>query len=832
MYLENSDQVIVSGEGAPSTETMLAEQCQGPKLPEAADLTASSKVAELGLNVLVEYTEETVSSLEMDPSSLYNSDEDFPDDAEPRSYCNGHNGGLAQFSASDESSESDETLDDCETLRLSHQFAECAQHCECLKPCKSPENCANHSVASKCSPCCEHSAEHLQLFQQCTPSDQHYESFDSETDTLEGNIDHFGQWAMSDFTPECTDLLELQQQYEPSGGQQDCVDSEPDVSTEDFEKCDISDSVDVSDCGTECCEYDEIQNEIECTEDNDESYPGEGKQEENATEVTDEESYGLTDAYPLTLRTNVKVNFDESEQAPFAGECFENHKGSEEEEGLSPHHSELWENDKTTDCAEYFQEEDGSSECSSIETKSFKTCADGSIPSEPCSDSSGESEKGAQEDSSDEQTQWESFEEDDNIEQSNISESNNDRKETPTVDVVIEDYFDLFDRADNHGYAFAQRQLYISCFDGGDIQYVEERQPEAQKHVENKYKVNEFVEEISVQQTDVCFDAPEEACEDASERGDTIYGSCESEEQPDEWEEKSESNLALDEYEEDESSFVETDGIDAGNCVNNDEEALVYLSTSDEERMCAPCAEGISVEGDAYEDNISASLNVKSLDDNTSLIDNRQTIVSEDEEPIKEQPDRVYSNDEEVFSACSERESYWLLMDDENEMCDPGVEEYYAHEIQSIQTSAKQILNGFIAEESSHDEIINGKTAEDSSRNEREDAVSSQEEADVRDVEAVCQEECRVIELRENSSGEQTEESDDDCGLNEISRAPPGVIHSVEHANTNGRDSQMQDKRTEDSEEDNSDDESIEPCDCEYCSPPILQVFEVFAVKY
>ena len=152
MYLENSEQVKVSGEGEPSAEVKLAEQCQVRDLTEAADLTSPSKGSvELGINVLVEYTEQVVSRV-MDSSLLCMEHcKRNGDEAEYNRYCNGHAESFEQYSASNIFFESEQTLHKCETSRLSQPFNECAQHCECFKPCKSSEHSANHSVA--CNKC-------------------------------------------------------------------------------------------------------------------------------------------------------------------------------------------------------------------------------------------------------------------------------------------------------------------------------------------------------------------------------------------------------------------------------------------------------------------------------------------------------------------------------------------------------------------------------------------------------------------------------------------------------------------------------------------------------
>ncbi|KAM7380833.1 hypothetical protein PAMP_004105 [Pampus punctatissimus] len=897
MYLENSEQPKVSEEGAPSTEAMLAEQCQVPKLTEAADLTGPSiGSSELGLKVLVEYTEQTVST-EMDPSTLCvehcNMNQDFTDEAESCTYCSGLTESFEQYSGSDGFFESDKTLDECESSGLSQPFDECAQHCECFKPCKSSELCANHSIASKCSLCCEHCAEHFQLFQQCKPSDQQFESFDFEADMLAVDCDSFEPCETSDFIPECTEHLELLQQYEPSDQQFEsfdfeadtlavdcdsygqcetsdfipellqqykhsdqqfeCFDSEPDTSTEYFEQCEmtgftpnVSNSVDLLDCGTELCEYDETQNQIECTNDNDESYPPEETDEENETEVSDEESCRLSEGVSsLHFRTPVKVYFEDSENVSFASECFEKHQDTEENFTDSETNREY---ETTRQCAaseqfnsEFCTEEDGASDCSSIETKSFKTCPDGSIPSDPYSDSSGESEKGAQEDSSDEQSQWESFEDDDDdIEQSYMNESNNDQKKTPAVDIVIEDYFDLFDRSDYYGHVFPLKQHYISCFDGGDIHdslYVEVKQAE-KKHSKNAQKVKEINKEMNVQETEACSDAPEEVCkeEDSSPNGDTCFESWESEKQSEEWKTESEPSLAEDEVEENESALDEVlyaeNGVDSeeeedgeayaseniASEIFSEQEAEVFLSSGYEESMCAPCAEDISVEGDAYEDGVSDAQSYESVDKNTSMTHDVQKIVIDDRE--EEQPYNLYSNEDEVFGAFSERESYFSLIDVEDEMCGPGVEEYYSYQIKSIQSFFQHHLNGFIVERS-YEQIIH----EDASRNETEDVQLSPKGSLDDQASEVFLEECKaasfpeVTELNENCSVvEQTPESDGDWGLNIISRetrASLDIIHSVVSE---------YDTYTQDSEEENSDDDSYEPCECEYCISPLEQV--------
>ncbi|XP_037136760.1 uncharacterized protein LOC119139844 [Syngnathus acus] len=107
----------------------------------------------------------------------------------------------------------------------------------------------------------------------------------------------------------------------------------------------------------------------------------------------------------------------------------------------------------------YLVEDDGSSS----DSKSFKTCPEYSENSLTSSES--ESEREALEDWSDERTQWESFEDDE--EHCNVLEGV--RVQNETSHFALEDYFDLFDRADYGVPNLTQSLRYISCFDGGDV---------------------------------------------------------------------------------------------------------------------------------------------------------------------------------------------------------------------------------------------------------------------------------------------------------------------------------------------------------------------------
>lgn len=762
MYLENSKQGKDSGEEEQSIEIMIAEQCQLPKVA-AADLTHPLKQrAESATEAVVEYGAQTVQR-EAEPSVFHvefqsmkwDEDESFP-------YCDK----LPENTTSNAFFESDESGDKCKTSGLSQPLSECDQHCEGFKSCKSCQHCANHSVVSKCFPCTEHWAEALQLSQQCQASDH---DFDHEPNKWEVIYDDSDLYNTSESSSVCADPLALPQRNKPSDQQHDCFDSELELLMKDSEECTMTscspnmlDSVDSLDCDTELDEN-----------------------EERDGAETDEEIPGFSH-----FNAPGHVYLDGSER----NECCDAYKlrqGNYEQENMSCDHynecvkdyfvisqnkssvkSEQWNSCRSLD---FFSEEDGSSYCSSVETKSFKTCLDGSIPSDPCTDSSEESDKGVH-DSSDEQTQWESFEdEDEETEQSRMNGCQKDGMKTP-VDEVTEDYFDLFDSVEYHGHTFLQKMQYISCFDGGDIDVF----LQSQVHKQTEYVCKEISEKTNEQDNDTSRDVLEESGEEEVLRDYTLSGSTKD---TDECIRESDSSLADDETECDEAEEVPScEFYDQVSDISEDKGASFSLASENDERMFAPFINDISVEGDAYEDEFSHDQTREA----TSTLSDFETLVTDS---------RKTSEDEEL-TACSEMEPYWSLIE-ENEQCDPEVEEYYAYQIKSIQSSNKHDLNGFI--------------------NNRSWPI--------------------IIQLNQNveqTTALLTTQSDDYCGSNQIAKVlnpPSDIIHSVasELANIEEEDPHKASEQTSDTEEEEFDDEASEFCECEYCIPPDEQVLHIFA---
>ncbi|XP_049584765.1 uncharacterized protein [Syngnathus scovelli] len=211
-----------------------------------------------------------------------------------------------------------------------------------------------------------------------------------------------------------------------------CLESEPE--TLNGEKDDAAESPDESDCDTE---LGYVQNESTVADDDDEwGYLSDDSQERSSDEDLCE---GIHCLHPRALGI---VDLSKSE-------------------GFLPATDRLNQNETRQNYSDkiYLVEDDGSSS----DSKSFKTCPEYSENSLTSSES--ESEREALEDWSDEPTQWESFEDDE--EHCNVSESVPVQNETSNF--ALEDYFDLFDRADCGVPNLTQSLGYISCFDGGDV---------------------------------------------------------------------------------------------------------------------------------------------------------------------------------------------------------------------------------------------------------------------------------------------------------------------------------------------------------------------------
>uniref|UniRef100_A0A8C7YYX2 Mitochondrial import inner membrane translocase subunit TIM50 n=1 Tax=Oryzias sinensis TaxID=183150 RepID=A0A8C7YYX2_9TELE len=124
-------------------------------------------------------------------------------------------------------------------------------------------------------------------------------------------------------------------------------------------------------------------------------------------------------------------------------------------------------------------------------------------------------------------------------------------------------------------------------------------------------------------------------------------------------------------------------------------------------------------------------------------------------------------------------EPFWALLDDK-EICKPDVEEYFAYQIKSLQTSEKQTLYGFILETKGE----KNRTSYDKT----EEVFLSLRKTESRDsliLDEHGSDQFEISDVLESSScleEESPQESDDECELSDISgeiNPPLDIIHSV-----------------------------------------------------
>ncbi|KAJ3591872.1 hypothetical protein NHX12_007003 [Muraenolepis orangiensis] len=461
-------------------------------------------------------------------------------------------------------------------------------------------------------------------------------------------------------------------------------------------------------------------------------------------------------------------------------------------------------------------EEDDLSDCS--ESRLFETCSDGSPPSEPCFDSSRESDKGPHEDSSGELIQWESFDEgDDEEDDEDEDDINADMEQTKENKVVDADLFDLFDRGDYFGLSFQQRKPYISCFDGGDIhdhlyreepkpvvQKVKAKKPSRRRRMKERPSISDATSPVGEHNSDVDEAPPGAPPHHSAAAVEQEVGDEDQTVIVDE----NESRVIGAEEGDDETSRGDAgeQGGGYGYVLGNEEEDEAS-PISVIENIRAPCMEAISVEGDAYE--VHETPTSDSAAEDVLAIDQSQETTVADTTNAHQQhvhllnriEDAEQQEDDDVFIVCSESEPYWAFtryVPTEFDECD--VEDYYAYQIKSMQSSIN-----ITATRRTH-----GQRVPETDECRRELNAESEEGTD------------SILHLGEILPALET-------GLNGLSLAhesepgpPLDLIHSVvpEGLRTERRNSKAEED--EESEEDEVGED--EPCECEYCIPPKEQV--------
>ncbi|XP_059895408.1 probable serine/threonine-protein kinase kinX isoform X1 [Gadus macrocephalus] len=839
---------------------MPAELCQIPQVGEATDLSKTlMENADFGLNVLMEYAERKPVYGDMVPSGLdcaqcfSNNGHFLENEIKPESAWKEnaqsfeHN--VEQFNLEGQPEQS-------EDLDLKEPFDVFAQHCGCW----TYQCCASRGFAYECRSSCEHCAEHFQLSPQREPLEQ-FDSFDSEPEIATVNAEAFGQCEPADCISGHSEQLDLPNQQMVSGQQFTCFDTAGQDLTEDLEQCQKSavlnensaETGDSFDSDTEVCEYYDEHEETESSEvideptEDDEDSPLSNEEcsilseevnlihaetllQDSSHESTDylyedeDDDYDDDDGGQLDEKCNPQdVAYDVSNYETENYEVSDNHSlcSSYDESG----HIE-------TDCdsgehmfvpeSDINPEEDGYSDCS--ENRSFETCSNGSARSESCLDLSGGSDKGAHEDSGDEQIQWESFDGDDEEEEEeeeeeddndDVDDTNTDMEQAKENKDVDTNLFALFDREDYYGLSFLQRKPYISCFDGGDIHehlYREEPKPVVQKvkakratrrrRMKERAIISADRSPVDVQNSDIeetlLRDSPKDSNaaveQEVLNEDQTVIV------------DKNESWVISGKEGDDETAREEDwESSGYGYVPSNEEQAEEDDMTSPvsvNDNMQAPCADAISVEGDAYEDRetptfVSAFVDVLAIDPCQETRAEGTTATQQELLHILDGNENGGEQDD-VFKLCSEREPYWAEGQNGSKDCD--VEDYYAYQIKSMRSSIKiaatQSTQGkMVPETDDCRQVLQGESEEGT------DAILKHVES---------------FPVPENSSNGLILAHPSEAG------PPLNLIHSVLPEGV--RAERKNSLAVEDEESDLDEVGEDEPCECEYCIPPEEQV--------
>ncbi|XP_041730933.2 uncharacterized protein LOC121562837 [Coregonus clupeaformis] len=742
---------------------MPAEHCEVSELIEAMDSNESSAhsaepcIISDEIKNSLDYTEHQKVNGQMDPAvhsvDHYSMNGEHAEESKPSVHYNGHSGGFEQCinKPCEDYPVLHKHTTQYKSSELSKSFEECSQHCECFDFSKSSEHCAN--VFSQH---CEHFTECFQSSEQCKSSDQHCNSFESSEPAE--NSEFLEQCKISDFIPDisepnesiitfehCTGICEYSEKYnhiEHSAEYNETTKpfdenlkpSEPTV--QQIEICGLFDS--------EFCII------LEPIRSSDLNMPSQHYAEQDAPN----ESRQISEVHEPSEQTLLaeQSNHQSAEYDISSGHCelqntlYEQRETSlqcEQSERCNSCESYLCQHQSTNDkCYEpsssFYYEEDKSSECSSIETRSFESLIYDSINADPLTDSveSYEAlvEEGAQDKSSDDQTQlyseiWESF--DNCADVVEFEESNADEDKPHSDAVVVEEFFDLFDKEDTC--AFAQRRPYTSCFEGGgvhelffeqhkthvSIMNVEETQmPCAKKRLE---VFSQEVEEVD-ESYDACAEdsqfnvdcaddeasasgsfADEESCESCFEEATAyeveLYEAFVAEDNAIEAE-------AYEPFvEEDELCFAENKAGDAqvnGPLVDEDNK---YDEHSAEEASHGSSSDVSSVEDEEAYEGQKDQTGVPCFEEERICDEEIQTIcIAEDKlykaygsyEPCDKDCD-AYGSEHTQFSTEGENNALCT------EACEPSAEEHNEYQREANESNVNQEANGFCTEEDSHD---------------------------------------------------------------------------------------------------------------------------------
>ncbi|XP_042170997.1 uncharacterized protein LOC112234881 isoform X3 [Oncorhynchus tshawytscha] len=747
---------------------MPAEHCKVSELIETMESSEPSAqsaepcIISDKINNSLDYTGHQKVNGQMDPAvqivNHYSMNGEHAEESKPFVHYNGHSGGYEQCinKPCEDYPVLHKHTNQYKSSELSKSFEECSQNCECFDFSKSSEHYANDCLASVFSQHCEHFTECFQSSEQCRSSDQHSKSFESSEPAE--NSEFLAQCKISDFIPDISESNESKISFEHYTGiceysekynhiddpteynettkpiDEDLKPSQPTFQQIeicglfDSEFCIILEPIHSSDLNMPSQHYaeqdspNESRHVSEVHEPSEQTLLAEQSNHQSADYDMPSGHCELQNTFYEQRETSVQCEL--SEQCNYCESYPCQHKST---------------NDKCYEpSSSFYYEEDKSSECSSIETRSFESLIYDSINLDPLTDSAefyeALVEEGAQDKSSSDI--WESF--DNCTVVVECEESNADEDKPHSDAVVVEGFFDLFDKEDT--YTFAQRQPYTSCFEGGGVHELffeqckthvsimneeETQMPCAKKGLE---VFSQEVEEVD-ESYDACADdgqfnvdctddetsasgsfADEESCESCFEEATAyeveFYEAFVAEDNAIEAE-------AYEPFvEEEELCIAENEAGDAqanGPLVDEDN---TYDEHSAEEASHGSSSDVSSVEDDEASEGQNDQTYEPCFEEEETCDEEYQTIcVAEDELYKQYAEDKAYGSyrpcDKDCDAYGSEHTQFSTEGEDNalcTEACEPSAEEHHEYQSEANESNVNQEANGFCTEEDSHDQ--------------------------------------------------------------------------------------------------------------------------------
>ncbi|XP_064867714.1 uncharacterized protein LOC115107622 isoform X2 [Oncorhynchus nerka] len=747
---------------------MPAEHCEVSELIETMESSEPSAqsaepcIISDKINNSLDYTGHQKVNGQMDPAvqivDHYSMNGEHAEESKPFVHYNGHSVGYEQCITKpcEDYPVLHKHTNQYKSSELSKSFEECSQNCECFDFSKSSEHYANDCLASVFSQHCEHFTECFQSSEQCRSSDQHCKSFESSEPAE--NSEFLAQCKISDFIPDISESNESKISFEHYTGiceysekynhiddpteynettkpiDEDLKPSQPTFQQIeicglfDSEFCIILEPIHSSDLNMPSQHYaeqdspNESRHVSEVHEPSEQTLLAEQSNHQSADYDMPSGHCELQNAFYEQRETSVQCEL--SEQCKYCESYPCQHKST---------------NDKCYEpSSSFYYEEDKSSDCSSIETRSFESLIYDSINLDPLTDSAefyeALVEEGAQDKSSSDI--WESF--DNCTVVVECEESNADEDKPHSDAVVVEGFFDLFDKEDT--YTFAQRQPYTSCFEGGGVHELFFEQCKTHVSIMNEEQTqmpcakkglevfHQEVEEVD-ESYDACADdgqfnvdctddetsasgsfADEESCESCFEEATAyeveFYEAFVAEDNAIEAE-------AYEPFvEEEELCIAENEAGDAqanGPLVDEDN---TYDEHSAEEASHGSSSDVSSVEDDEASEGQNDLTYEPCFEEEETCDEEYQTIcVAEDELYNQYAEDKAYGSYGPCDKDCDAygREHTQFSTEGEDnalctEACEPSAEEHHEYQSEDNESNVNQEANGFCTEEDSHDQ--------------------------------------------------------------------------------------------------------------------------------